>query len=190
MKKKITLLLLFVITISYSQEKSFKYDIKGLQPSYLVSEIDSLNQIELFNKTINWIKETYKNPDKVIKTTIENKKIRFTGSAGNFLSIRFLGTNKPLLTRYTIEISFKDGKYKFSPINLEYYQTASQYSSGGWMPVGLSNGTGYYKKKGKLRKMFREFPKDIPKLFNGLEASLKIYLLKENKTIKSTEDDW
>ena len=190
MKNIVTFLLLLSITLTYSQEESFKYDINGLQPLHLISKIDSLNQKQLFNKTINWIKETYKNPNEVIKAKIENKKIRFNGSAGYYLSTRYLGMNKPYLTRYTIEISFKDGRYKFNPINLEYYQEASQYVSGGWMSVSFSSDSGFYKKKGKIRKMFRNFPKEISTLFNGLESSLKVYLLKENKTIKSTEDDW
>jgi hypothetical protein len=45
----------------------------------VVVEIDSLNAAEVYLKTLDWIKETYKNPDEVIKANFENEKIRLDG---------------------------------------------------------------------------------------------------------------
>lgn len=77
--KTITLIFaLFISLLSNGQEK-FTYNENGLTPEYLVDEADGKTQQEIYTKSLNWVKETYKNPDEVIKTTIENEKIRFEG---------------------------------------------------------------------------------------------------------------
>ncbi|WP_292889154.1 hypothetical protein [Nonlabens sp.] len=47
--------------------------------------MNSLKQNELLTKTINWIKETYNNPDEVIKKSIDNEKVRFKGFKDNLV---------------------------------------------------------------------------------------------------------
>lgn len=190
MKKTLTVVFLFLTATFYSQE-SFVYNQQGLSPKFIVKKIDSLNTAQLYLKAIDWIKETYKNPDKVIKAKFENEKVRFSGAQSNYLMSKVLLT--PILydVRYTIEIAVKDGKYKFEPISFEYYLPASQYSSGGWASIPYSDGMWMYKKKGKkIRGMYKEFPASISAMLNSLELSLNGYLLKKNKTIKDKKDDW
>tara|TARA_B100000963_G_C22467042_1_gene598357 strand:+ start:240 stop:815 length:576 start_codon:yes stop_codon:yes gene_type:complete len=182
-----SLLLVFSLS-SFSQDK-FVYDINGLSPDFLVVEMSNIEQNDLFTRTINWIKETYKNPDEVIKTTIENKKVRFEGFRDNLISINSLGLIYNYYGLYTIEISFKDNKYKFTPISVEYRVPASQYSSGGFIPVNFNDGSVYFNKKGKLRKMYASIPNSIESLFNDLNEDLKIYLTKENNGTNE-DDDW
>lgn len=82
--KKI-LFLLFTITLSnfsFGQTiPELKLTPKGVAP--IVIEIDSMNASELYNKALNWVQETYKNPDEVLKANIENEKIRIDRFATN-----------------------------------------------------------------------------------------------------------
>lgn len=190
MKQLLIISLLLLCSIfSYSQDL-FKYDKEGLLPKYIVTKNDSLTQSELYLKTIDWIKDTYKNPDVVIKAKFENEKIRFSGMNQNAFYVSVLGMKTIMKARYSIEIEFKEGRYKFTPINLEYYNSPSKYSSGGWTPINFEYGGAFYKKKGKLRKMFKSFPIGTSALLNPLKLSLDIYLLKEANVIKDKKDDW
>lgn len=173
--------------LSLSEDK-FEYNQLGLTP-YVVTKIDSLKQGDIFQKTINWIKETYKNPDKVIKTTIENEKVRFEGFQDNTICYSVIGSTSCYGATYTIEISFKYGKYKFEPISLSYYQPPNQYSSGGDIQMNFSNGMWMYKKNGIIKKMFDSIPDSIEVLFNGLNLSLETYL-KERGKETNKKDDW
>lgn len=171
-------------------QKDFNYTKEGLTPKFLVVEIDSLNASEIYNKTIDWIKETYKNPDKVIKAKFEDKKIRFNGFHESAMSTKMLGIPSYSDVRYSIEISFKDNKFKFEPTKLESYTKPSEYVSGGWSSVPLNTGSWIYKKNGKPKGIFKSYPSQIENIFNNLKSSLEIYLLKQNNTIKDKKDDW
>lgn len=190
MTKKITftILLIFVLcTIGLAQDQ-FVYDQTGLNPKYIVVEIDSMNKDELFSKTINWIKETYKNPDEVIKTTIDNEKVRFEGFKDNLICVNSLGMIYCYNSFYTIEIEFKDSKFKFTPLNLEYRVPASQYNKSMMIPINFNDGSDYYNKKNNLKKMNETIPTSISGLFNELNDDLKRYLVTTQQ--KKDKDDW
>lgn len=187
MLKNITLILSMLIavtTISFGQEK-FVYNQSGLNPEYLVIEVDSLNKNELFEKVINWIKETYKNPDEVIKTTINNEKVRFEGFQQNMFIYRS-AIEFQVDVFYTIEISFKEGRYKFKPVEVKStFQPNGCYQPGDYFTVDLSDGTAYYKKNGKL-KCSNNLPQSLSSYLNNLESDLKLYLTKTS----ADDDDW
>jgi len=71
---------------------------------YVVVKVDSLNQEELFKKAINWIKDTYKNPDEVINTTIDNSKVRIEGFKEVAIQLKALGMSSFYGGTYSIEI--------------------------------------------------------------------------------------
>src|SRR5699024_7474191 len=146
--KTIILISLFLTTSLSFGQKKFNYDQSGLNLKYVVVDIPQKTQQELFTKSINWIKETYKNPDKVIKTTIENKKIRFEGVDMDIISTSALGLTTYYPTTYVIEIAFKDGKYKFEPISIEYRIPSSAYNPTIIENVDLTTGKKYYNRKG------------------------------------------
>jgi hypothetical protein len=154
---------------------------------FVAVDVDSLSSEELFKTSINWIKETYKNPDKVIKTTIDNSKIRFEGFKENAIRMRILGMTYYYGGTYTIEISFKDGKYKFDPISLTYYTPPSQYAAGGDSSVTLGSTAGLFNEKGEIIKAWRYLPVDVEDLFNDLNISLFKYI-KSSKT--TNNNDW
>lgn len=186
MKKYTTILMLFIGTSVFAQYR-FTYDQRGLQPEFVVVKSDSLTQEELYQKSINWIKETFKNPDEVIKATIENEMIRFSGFQKDAMSMNSLGLRYPVDVRYTITIEFKEGRYKFEPQEMEYYVTPTQYDRGGWKTISLTNGSYYYRENGKERTIYSEFLIQIPLIINELIYSHGKYLTKKSKVEKS---DW
>lgn len=183
-----TVILLSTATISFSQVE-FTYNQEGLTPEFVVVELDSLSQEKVFQSSINWIKETYKNPDEVIKTTINNEKVRFEGYKENLFCIETLGMNTCYSGTYTIEVEFKDNKYKFSPLSIEYRVPASQYTAGGKYSINFKDGSGYYNRKGIIKSSQKNIPPSIENLFNDLNKSLKNYL-EQSTTESEGSDDW
>lgn len=183
MKNQIKIALLILLTnFTCIAQSKFSYNQNGLTPEYLVIEIENKDSENLFSNSINWIKETYKNPDEVIKTTIEFEKIRFEGYQSSLFCINTLGLNTCYNATYIIEIEFKDGKYKFKPLTLKYRipQTGAEEN------INFTDGKGYYKSNGKIRKMWDTIPPSIENLFNDLSLSLENYL----KDINIAKDDW
>jgi len=174
--KKLLFAFILISNVSFSQNQ-FTYNKDGLT-DFVVVSVDGLNRIEVYNKTINWIKENYKNPDVVIKTSIDGDKVRIEGFKENLICIRALGIPTCYGGTYTITISSKDGKYKFDPSSIKYRLPPSEYNSGSVQDVYLSDGSAYYKKNGKIRSSWKTIPVSVAGLFNDLNLSLKNYILK------------
>ena len=150
-------------------------------PKFIIVDVDSMNQSDLCSATVNWIKNYYKNPDEVLKSKIENKKIRFSGMRSSYLEFNFLGKVSYLDVFYTIEVEFKDGKYKFQPIYLEYQYDINKTS------INLEDGSLYYNNKNQLRKTFAGTPSGIQKLFNDINESIFKYFETE---YLNPQEDW
>jgi hypothetical protein len=177
--------LAFVTSFLQAQEK-FNYNTEGLTPKYLVVEVDSVSKSELYKRAINWIKENYENPDEVIKTSIDDKMIRFTGvQLQGFYRTTLVGKAYHHV-RYTISISFKEGRYKLEPISIE-----DKYEDGGyWLEVDLNNSKKYFRKNGKARGEYKFYPLLIGKLLNDMNQSIYEYLKTGGQSKDSDEDDW
>lgn len=169
--------------------QSFEFNQLGLTP-YLVVDVEGKKAKELYDTALNWIKETYENPDKVLKMQIDGKKLRFEGYKERLISINNSFAKLNYNGTYNIELSFKDGKYKFECYNLEYFVPTTAYVKGGKTPVYLKSAAKekYFKKNGFIRTYYKEFPENIQSLLNGLNDSLKKYLEKDSS--KTEEDDW
>jgi Domain of unknown function (DUF4468) with TBP-like fold len=192
--KKIAMLMLLMSGVLNAQETEFTFDNTKGMTDFIVVNVEGKTSPEIYKKVIEWIKLTYKNPDKVILSTIDNEYVRFEGASGSFYSI-----NIPLMgksyeeTKYQIEISVKDGKYKFDIISMENYLTPSQYSRGGWSNNVLFNGNldkeylekNIYKKDGTLRSAWKNI-NDVPLYFNDLNKSL----LESITTTVKKNDGW
>jgi hypothetical protein len=161
---RIVIALLMICSISFAQEK-FTYDIKGLT-DYLVKD-NSMAAADVYKKTINWIKENYVNPDEVIKMTIENEKIRFEGVKSNLTCIGSVCSD----ATYMIEVSIKDGKYKFDPVYLKL-----SVASGKFFEVPLSNFSIYYDKSGQVKNQSIQALDSFALLFKDLSQSLDDYI--------------
>ena len=83
---------------------------------------------------------------------------------------------------YTIEISLKDGKYKFDVISVNLLGTNSDPK------MELSNMNEYYKSNGQIKSNYKYFPEVFPAYFNQLNKELFDFISSEN--IPSKKSDW
>lgn len=191
--KKLIFMVVFISQFGFGQETEFTFDYQKGMTDYIVGTVENKTADEIYKKVIDWIKVTYKNPDKVILSTIDKEYVRFEGMSSSFYSIHAPIIGKMYQdTKYQIEISVKDGKYKFDIIGMENYLAPSQYNSGGWNSNGLFNANltpdqlkGVYKKDGKLRATFKHI-QDVPSYFNNLNKTLLEYISAESPA----KGDW
>lgn len=120
--KTITCVLIFLSIIlsieCYSQKfiltPSGLRDNGDISKSYVVIDVPNKTAKELYEKSINFIKETYKNPNLVISTGIDNEYLRFDTYT------QFIIKNPVLIDcSSTIEQRYKDGKIRIELIKCE-----------------------------------------------------------------------
>ena len=191
--KKLLLVVVLIAQFGFGQETEFTFDNQKGMTDYIVGTVENKTASDIYKKIIEWIKVTYKNPDKVILSTIDNEYVRFEGFSSTLWCVSALGLKTCYNTKYQIEISVKEGKYKFDIIGMEYYISPSQYGSGGWIDLGIftKNMTTkeqidmIFKKDGTLRASFKN-AQDVPLYFNDLNKSLMEYI----KSDSSAKSDW
>lgn len=153
---------------------------------YVVIPFEGKTAADLYKKALQWFEVYYKNPNEVLRGKIENDYLRFTGSKFGIVCVNVLGRTC-YNSKYTVEISFKDGKVKFDLINLEYYQPSSQYVVGGWSNIGFESMDGYFNKKGEWKGPFKYYP-EIPGHINQLMEDFKKFM--NSETIPSKKEEW
>jgi hypothetical protein len=163
-KSLIIILLLFINYLSNAQETSFKFSKEGFT-DFVVINIDGKTAPFLYKKTIDWVSLTYVNFKEVLKAQIENDYIRIEG------------INEGCL--YQIEISFKDGKYKFDLIS--YLHIAGR--------TNLLDMNIWFDNNGNIKNQRLEKIIAKHELFlNGLNNSLANHI--KNETSPSKKNDW
>ena len=178
MKNLFLTLTIFLSNLSFGQEiPQLKLTPNGVEP--IVVEVDNISTAELYKKALNWVQETYKNPDKVLKANIENEKIRIDGFASNAWWYKSMGIQNSYNMEYSIEISFKDGRYRFEYI-------VGQFFIDGGQKVLYDYKT-FYKKDGEIRKSYVDAVPSVEQTMN--ELSLSFYHYVAGKTTNK-EKDW
>ena len=162
-------------SITVNSLPKFELLPNGVQP--IVITIDSSNAKELYKKTLNWVQETYKNPEKVLKTNIENEKIRVDGFKDNVWNFqnKLMGVNVWYDVEYSFNIDFKDNKMRMS------FTFGDTYSDGVKSTIDYNH---IYKENGELYKTCKNTPEGMNQMMNELSLSLYNYL-----TIKK-KSDW
>lgn len=184
--KKLFWLLVLVCGVSFGQETEFAFSKDGFT-DFVVAECPGKTQNELYKKSIDWLAVTYKNPKEVLKAQIENDYIRFEGSAPGLVTITNLMTfNYP--TTYQIEVSFKEGKYKFDVTEVKYYISPSKYGPGGWYDFSIKETAEYYNKKGLIKGSYKRMPEALTTYFNNLNKEMKDFFMSD--AIPSKKSDW
>tara|TARA_B100000989_G_C19443928_1_gene428615 strand:+ start:226 stop:831 length:606 start_codon:yes stop_codon:yes gene_type:complete len=156
---------------------------------------------ELYNKTLNWIEETYKNPEIVTKAKIEGKYIRLRGVISNLLVLYApLGGTEYFDVRYTIEIKFKENRFKYEVIQYERYWPSNQYSVGGYMDASFVFKVAAAKGKpnrktgarafGKFDKSTGDNYRSVKSYFEKLGRDIQEYILKSDEAFDDSDDDW
>lgn len=82
----------------------------GVYP--IIVRVDSMSASDIYQKAQNWVQETYKNPNKVLKANIKDEKIRVDGFVRKTFYNKW-GMRYDYNMCYSVEISFKDGGYRF-----------------------------------------------------------------------------
>lgn len=205
----LTLTILFGLS-SFSQEfevrdmqvdsgpTSLQGTFKIIKP-VLVLEAKGTPQ-ELYNKTLNWVNETYKNPDEVIKAKIEGEYIRLNGFASNLIQLTGIGTDY-YDVKYTLEIRFRENRFRYKVIEMESYFPPTKGSVvGGWFAESFTFRVA--KAKGKPNRKtgvrpFGKFDKDvganyrsIKAYFENLGVSIQKYILENDGSYEDSDDDW
>jgi hypothetical protein len=167
MKKLLFLPLLLITCFSFAQEiPKLKLTPTGVEA--IVVNVDSLKADYLFKKAVNWVQETYKNPDKVLKTKIENEKIRVDGFANNAWWYKTLGMKMSYNMDYSIEVSFKDGKYRFEFVVGQFYTDGGQKF--------LANYSSFFKSSGEVKGVYSEAVPSLEETMNNLSLSFYNYV--------------
>lgn len=185
MKNLLTVIIL-VVSFRLNAQENFTLTKDGFT-DFVVVNIEGKSSQELYNKTLQWLEITYKNPKEVLKGKIDNDYIRFEGATNSLICMNLLGKSF-VDSKYQIEISFKDDKYKFDVIDISTYNSPTQYSSGGWSSFDLNNMSIFYNKKGQIRSTYKYYPDIIPSFFNNLNNRLKDFILSEQ--IPSKKSEW
>ncbi|MFD1604117.1 DUF4468 domain-containing protein [Flavobacterium artemisiae] len=182
MKQLVFLFFIIFVKFGFAQQTEFRFSEEGLT-DFLVVECENKTQSQLYKKTIDWIAVTYNTPMAVQKAQIENEYIRIEGSAKDLL-----GSG----TKYQIEISFKDGKYKFDITQIQFWNELDNFLLGGsepiWKDFEMTHTNRYVDKKGQIKGRYKSTCEKVINYFNTLNLSLKVFLLSEQ--IPSKNKDW
>lgn len=173
MKLKIIMLIAFISTTTFAQDTEFKFSKDGLT-DFIVTSYDSPAK-DLFRRSIAWMKENVKSAD-AIKSVVENEKIVFQNVKDNFLCSKAGGTTVCSNATYTIELTFKDGKYKMAVTEIILKDVNGKISR-----PNLDDFSDYYDKDGNVKKYLSDAPNAYEGLFNGINKSLTTYMDKKKK---------
>lgn len=99
---------------------TFKFNPDGTA-EFCMYQADKLTAAEIYTKTINWINETYKNPDAVIKGKVENEMVRIDGFNDKMFT-RTVSSGKVIDygVKYTMEIQVQDNKFRIKFIHNDF----------------------------------------------------------------------
>jgi Domain of unknown function (DUF4468) with TBP-like fold len=178
MKLKMILLMAFISTSTFAQETEFKFSKEGLT-DFIVTTYDGSAK-ETYNRALAWVKENSKKGYKVV-SAVENEKMTIEGGKENFICSKAGGTTVCTYATFTIEITFKDGKYKFAAIGLSEKPNNSTTTN----IHNLDDFSEYYNKDGSLKKYKDDVPAAYESLFNELNKNLIAFMDKKKK-----EENW
>lgn len=112
MKKNSLLIALFLVAFSINAQTTFQFNPDGTT-DYVVYSVEKVTAADIYKKIINWVNETFKNPNEVIKAKIENEMIRIDGYLSSAFNRTFASGGKADYDiTFTMEIQIQDGKFR------------------------------------------------------------------------------
>lgn len=164
----------FISVSTFAQDTEFKFSKEGLT-DFIVTNYEGSAK-DTYNLTLAWVKENSKKGYKVV-SSVEGEKITIEGGKENFLCSKAGGTTVCTYATFTIDISFKDGKFKFEAVGLsEKPNNATTV-----ITHDLNDFSEYYNKDGSLKKYKDDVPAAYETLFNELNKSLVTFMDKKKK---------
>jgi hypothetical protein len=186
MKNFYLLSFIFYLNFVFGQEKEFYFTKDGLT-DFVVIECPDKSKEDIYKKVLDWISVTYKNPKEVLKASLDNDYIRFEGSSPNLI-VHYSLLKYEYNGRYTVEVSVKDGKFKFDVIALGYYHPGGSGYPGREIDILNSPMSDFFKKDGRPRATFKDYPIKFKTLFDGLTKDLKNFIMSDK--IPSQKNEW
>ncbi len=174
MKLRLILLMAFISATTFAQETGFKFSKEGLT-DFIVTTYDG-SAATTYNRALAWVKENSKK-GYAVTSSVENEKMTLQGNKENFLCSKAGGTTVCATGIFTIEITFKDGKYKFEAVGL----SEKPNNGGTTVTHNLDDFSEYYNKDGSLKKYKDDVPAAYEMLFNELNNSLIAFMDKKKK---------
>ena len=171
----------------YSNSQTFEVtpnglkDSKNIEKSYVVVTKEGKSAKELYDNSLKYINKAYKNPEEVIKGKIDGEFLKFNTYVPGFTIVDNLGTSLAINAKYTVELSFKDGRVKYEVVELTMSAT-----NGGYIIIFSGSpfdGYPIFNKKGELKR--EEIKQDIENHFNSVVKDLSKELGGAEQ-----EDDW
>lgn len=152
-------------------------DSSNIENSYLILNFEGKTAKELYDKSVEYVIKSYKNPDEVLKGKIESEYLRYDTYMPNILYIRNMGLKQYFNATFSVVLNFKDGKikYEITDLDMRHFKNNMQlYFEGD----GIS---WYIFKNNKLEREGAK--KDVEVFFNAL---LKAYLIYMNDEIQTS----
>lgn len=138
----------------------FVLQASGFEP--IVLNFDNTDAATLYQKTLEFVNQTYRNPDEVPVGTVENKSVKIRAIAPELLIVPAVGRYY-YDAHHTVLFEFKDGKVRVTP-QLQRFTRPGSYD------VSLSD---LFKKDGTRRSRYEESFGRIEKYFNALIESYR-----------------
>ena len=170
-----TIILFVLFSVSMNAQNKLVLTPNGYES--IITEVDSMTAAEISKKAKDWVQYYYKNPSEVLKSSIDDDYIRINGYCKDCFYVKSLGIAQFYSYEYTIELSFKDGKYKFD------YVIGSLSSQGVKMGYGFS---GFFKKDGTIRGVYQTAYDGINEKVNETYQSLYDFIT--GKTMEKKKD--
>ena len=147
MNKILTSFLLLCAVVGLAQETDFKFSKDGFT-DFVIVECEKKTQSELYKKTLDWVAVIYNTPSAVLKGQIENDYIRIEGSAKDVIASGM---------KYQIEISFKEGKYKFDIVRIQFWSEMDYLLIGetDWKEFEIIKMDKYFDKQGEIKGRYK-----------------------------------
>ena len=168
----------FITTSTFAQETEFKFSKDGLT-DFIVTNYDGSAK-DTFNRASAWVKENSKKGYKIV-SFVENEKMTIEGGKENFICSKAGGTTVCTYATFTIEITFKEGKFKLEAVGL----SEKPNNATNTIVHNLNDFSEYYDKDGSLKKYKDDVPAAYESLFNDLNKNLIVFMDKKKKA-----DNW
>lgn len=180
MKKIITLFA--IITSFIASAQYYKVTPSGLrdnseQKDFLVLEFPAKSKADLYNASLKYVHQTFKNPEHVIKSNLKDESLRFVSYKPNGMKVNNSGAKIQVDIKYTIQLEFKDGKIKYEIVDQDF--GALTYTGNIWKGYPIWN-----EKNGKLR--LEDEKNELENHFNAIVTHFNDFINGKS----SQNNDW
>jgi hypothetical protein len=184
MKTIYILVFILLTNIAFAQQiASFELTKNGVSP--IVVNVDSLSASELYKRTHHWIEDYYKDQRNVLKTDVQDQKIKIDGLKKN----AWFYTSADVTIQYDVEyscyIDFEDNRltlaFEFGKTWLHNDSKASNSYSIDYRKI--------WKESGEVHKIYKEAKPGMEQMMNELSHSLLNYLKDYSDTDNNSKSE-